>query len=213
MKIAGGPNGGIAMKCAHWGLLIVLLTPARAAMARQQTTQPQDPVAEAARRARGQKQQQAKATKVWNNDNIPKSPDGLSVIGQASPESQPTSADSSANAPKTAASGDEKKATPAAAAQKSAIESDLAAAKEQLQTLQNDLDILQRKYTLDQQMFYGKPNYAADKAGAASLQDEQDQIDAKQQEMITAQQKIADLQAKLNAASPAPSSETKDNSQ
>ena len=182
-------------------------------MAGQQTTKPQDPVAEAARRAREQKQQQAKATKVWNNDNIPKNPDGLSVIGQASPESQPTSADSSANAPKTAASGDEKKTAPAAAAQKSAIESDLAAAKEQLQTQQNDLDILQRKYTLDQQMFYGKPNYAADKAGAASLQDEQDQIDAKQQEMITAQQKIADLQAKLNAASPAPSSETKDNSQ
>jgi hypothetical protein len=202
------------MKYAHWGLLIVLLTPARAAVARQQSTQTQDPVAEAARRAREQKQQQAKATKVWNNDNIPKNPDGLSVIGQATPESQPTSADSSANAQKPAASGDEKKtAAPAAAAQKSAIESDLAAAKEQLQTLQNDLDILQRKYTLDQQMFYGKPNYAADKAGAASLQDEQDQIDAKQQEMIAAQQKIADLQAKLNAASPAPSSETKDNSQ
>ncbi len=201
------------MKYAHWGLLILLLTPAGAAVAQQQTTQTQDPVAEAARRARGQKQQQAKATKVWNNDNIPKSPDGLSVIGPSSPESQAPSVDSSANAPKTPASGDEKKAAPAAAAQKSAIESDLAAAKEQLQTLQNDLDILQRKYTLDQQMFYGKPNYAADKAGAASLQDEQDQIDAKQQEMIAAQQKIADLQAKLNAASPAPSSETKDNSQ
>jgi len=202
------------VRCAYWGLLIVLLAPARAAVARQQTTQPQDPVAEAARRAREQKQQQAKVTKVWNNDNIPKSPDGLSVIGPASPENQSTSADSSGNAQKPAASGDEKKAAaPAAAAQKSAIESDLAAAKEQLQTLQNDLDILQRKYTLDQQMYYGKPNYAADKAGAASLQDEQDQIDAKQQEMIAAQQKIADLQAKLNAASPAPSSETKDNSQ
>jgi hypothetical protein len=202
------------MKYAHWGLLIVLLAPARAAVARQQTAQTQDPVAEAARRAREQKQQQAKATKVWNNDNIPKSPDGLSVIGQAPPENQATSADSSANAQKPAASGDEKKAAaPAAAGQKSAVESELAAAKEQLQTLQNDLDILQRKYTLDQQMYYGRPNYAADKAGAASLQDEQDQIDAKQQEMIAAQQKIADLQAKLNAASPAPSSETKDNSQ
>ena len=39
-------------------------------------------------------------------------------------------------------------------------------------------------------MFYGKPNYAADKAGAASLQDEQDQIDAKQQEMIAAQRSL-----------------------
>lgn len=201
------------MKYAHWGLLILLLAPARAAVARQQTPQPQDPVAEAARRAREQKQQQAKATKVWNNDNIPKSPDGLSVIGQASSENQAAPADSSANAEKPAASGDAKKAAPAAAEQKSAVESELAAAKEGLQTLENDLDILQRKYTLDQQMYYGKPNYAADKAGAASLQDEQDQIDAKQREMIAAQQKIVDLQAKLNAASPAPSSETKDNSQ
>jgi hypothetical protein len=201
------------MKYAHWGVLMLLLAPARAAVARQQTVQPQDPVAEAARRAREQKQQQAKATKVWNNDNIPKSPDGLSVIGQASSENQSTSADSSANAQKPAASGDEKKAAPAAAGQKSALESDLTAAKEGLQTVQNDLDILQRKYTLDQQMYYGKPNYAADKAGAANLQDEQDQIDAKQQEMTAAQQKIADLQAKLNAASPAASSETKNNSQ
>jgi len=201
------------MKCANWGFVILLFAPARIAVAQQPSTQ-QDDVAAAARRVREQKQQQAKAVKVWDNDNIPKSPAGLSVIGQAAPENKPATADSSANTegkPVDAGAGKKIALTPAE--QKSVVETDLAAAKEQLQTLQNDLDILQRKYTLDQQTYYSKPEYASDKAGAASLQDEQDQIDAKQQEMIAAQQKITDLQEKLNAASPSSGTETKNDSQ
>jgi hypothetical protein len=202
------------MKWANWGFVILLLAPARVAVAQQQSTQQEDPVAAAARRAREQKQQQAKPLKVWDNDNIPKRPGALNVIGQAVPENEPATADSSASTEnKPADSGTGKKVVLTAAEQKSVIETDLAAAKEQLQTLQNDLDILQRKYTLDQQMYYSKPDYASDKAGAASLQDEQDQIDAKQQEMIAAQQKIADLQAKLNATNPGASSDSKNNSQ
>jgi hypothetical protein len=201
------------MKYANWGFVILLFAPARIAVAQQPSTQ-QDDVAAAARRVREQKHQQAKAVKVWDNDNIPKSSAALSVIGQAAPENEPATADSSANTEgKPADAGAGKKIALTTAEQKSVLETDLAAAKEQLQTLQNDLDILQRKYTLDQQTYYSKPDYASDKAGAASLQDEQDQIDAKQQEMIAAQQKIADLQQKLNAASPSSGTETKNDSQ
>ena len=60
------------------------------------------------------------------------------------------------------------------------------------------MDLLTRKYALDQQTYYGKTNYAADKDGAAKLKDEQDQIDAKKQEVADAQKKIDELTAKLN---------------
>jgi hypothetical protein len=193
------------MKWAKWGLLILAIGPARGIAARPQSTQA-DPVAMAAKKARERKQTQAKPPKVWDNDNIPKNGDELSVIGQVGQGTDSGSGESPTNV--SAGSGDGKAAAPAATPQKSAIETEIAAAKEQLQTLQNDLDILQRKYTLDQQMYAGKPDYASDKAGAANLKDEQDEIDAKQQEMSTEQQKIADLQAKLEAA-PAAATEPK----
>jgi hypothetical protein len=88
----------------------------------------------------------------------------------------------------------------AASGKQSALQADLAAAKDQLQSLTTDLDILRRKFTLDQQVYFGKPDYAADKAGAASVKDEQDQIDAKQQEIADAQKKINDLQSGIESA-------------
>jgi hypothetical protein len=201
------------MKLAHWGLAILIAAPAGLALARQQTDQQtgqQDvSLAAAARRAREEKKQQAKSPKVWTNENVPKNPGSVSVVGQL----ELTSA---APNPDDAASSDKKPtapATPAAkttstADKKASIEEQLLAAKETLQTLQNDFDILQRKFTLDQQTYLGKPDYASDKAGGAALKDEQDQLDAKQQEMMDAQTKIADLQAQLNtlntdAAAPA----------
>ena len=123
-----------------------------------------------------------------DNDDIPKSPGSVSVVGQARirrfgcpgrfVRQCRTATTSQAIPPQTPAKG------PSAADKKAAIEADLAAAKENLQTLQNDLDILQRKFALDQQTYYSKPDYSSDKAGAAALNDEQDQIDAKQQEMV-----------------------------
>jgi hypothetical protein len=72
-----------------------------------------------------------------------------------------------------------------------------------LATIKVDLDLLQRTYTLDSQMYYIKPDYASDTDGAAKLKDEQDQIAAKQQEMDDEQKKIDDLNAELSKL-PAP---------
>lgn len=197
------------MKIAKWGLIVALAAPAGIAAAQQQqqpqqvnaeSAQPEDSLAAAARRAREQKKQQPKTVKVWNNDNVPKSSDGVSVIGPAPAASE---SENAANAP---AGGQAAAAAPAGAtkpsdteASKKAAETDIAAAKDQLQSLQTDLDIMRRKLLLDQQSYQSNPNYASDTAGAANLKDEQDQIDAKQQELSDAQKKIGDLQAKLNA--------------
>jgi Fe-S-cluster formation regulator IscX/YfhJ len=53
---------------------------------------------------------------------------------------------------------------------------------------------------MDQQTYYGKTDYSSDKAGAAALADEKNQIDSKQQQVTDAEKKVADLQAQLDAA-------------
>jgi len=183
------------MRIAKWGLLILLISPLSIASARAQDQTPPssdqqgDSLAAAARRTQEQKKEQPKAAKVWDNDSIPSTPGGVSVVGQAPPPAENAAAPQ--NPPP---------AHPATAEDKAAIQNDLTAAKAELDSLKTDLDIAQRKLTLDQQMYDVKPDKASDKAGAAALKDEQDDIDAKKQAVADAEKKLADLQAKLDAA-------------
>jgi hypothetical protein len=98
------------------------------------------------------------------------------------------------------AATDEKAKGGEASAETAALQSDLAAAKTQLQAAKADLDILQRKFNLDSQTYYGKPDYAADKEGAASIDAEKAQVEAKQQEVADAQMKVDQIEAKLSNA-------------
>jgi hypothetical protein len=208
------------MKIAHWGLGILLVMPMGIAAGQAQppaqdaqapAPAPADSLAAAARQAREAKKDQPKPARVWNDDTIPKSNDAISVVGQT-----PASNDGAAGAP-----GDATAAPAAAtgtagggatgAGSRAALESAIANAKEKLATVKVDLDLLQRTYTLDSQMYYIKPDYASDTDGAAKLKDEQDQITAKQQEMDDVQKKIDDLNAEFsNLPAPAapPSSES-----
>ena len=180
------------MSTAKWGLFVLLLMPVGIASRQLQGAQQDDSLAAAARRAREKKKQQPNALKVWDNENIPRDPGDVSVVGQ---EASPA-AETPANPGQPAASAPDKNPT-SDADKLRVLNADLAAAKENLTTLQNDLDILQRKFTLDQQTYYGKTDYSSDKEGAANLKDEQTEIDSKQQEISDAQKKIQDLQAKV----------------
>jgi hypothetical protein len=115
-------------------------------------------IAEAARRAREQRQNQPKSKQVWTNDNIPATPGAISVVGKAleptaAPEAAAASAaESKENNQKTEAGPEGKpaNAAPAAEADKkaeeqAAAESELAKAKEHLASLRTDLDLLQRE--------------------------------------------------------------------
>jgi DNA repair exonuclease SbcCD ATPase subunit len=189
------------MRVAKWGLVILLVSPVGVVTVQAQpaqSSQQEDSLAAAARRTRELKKQQPKVAKVWSNDNIPKSPAGVSVVGQAAPAEE--DANPPANPQNAPASAADSAKQGAQTSKKAGIEADLAGAKDQIQTLQNDLDILRRKYTLDQQQYSSRPLFTSDAAGAANLKDEQDQIDAKQQELSDAQKKIEDLQSKLSAA-------------
>jgi len=184
------------MKLAKWGFAILLacpigLTPAVSAQSQDaaQSGQSQDSLAAAARRAREEKKDEPKAAKVWDNDNIPSSPGSVSVVGDAN-QSAAASSDQGAQG----------QAAPVSDKDKAAKAAEIDANQQQLKSLKTDLDIAQRKLVLDQQMYYGKPDYSSDKAGAAALKDEQDQIAAKQQEIDDLQKRIDALQAEAAAA-------------
>lgn len=186
------------MKLANWSLAILLVSPLTIASAQPQAAtqsdQQQDSVAAAARRAREQKKDQPKAAKVFDNDSIPTTPGAVSVVG--SPSEAPSAEQPAQGQNQT--TGTQGQAKPPAAMSPAELD----AAKQQIQSLKTDLDILQRKLTLDQQSYYGKPNYESDKEGAAGLNAEQTEINAKQQE-------IDDLQKKIDAAGGSSSNEQK----
>ncbi len=208
------------MKSAWPGLAILILLQAGSTAARQPQQQQGDSasIADAARRSREQKkEQQPKAAKVWDNDTIPRKPGEVSVVGQvpasdtaddsaakpagddANAAGQPAATDSTSSAAPASAPAADKSEGSKASAELAAIQSDLASAKSHLQTAKADLDILQRKFTLDSQTYYSKPNYAADKDGAASIASEKNDLEAKQQEVADAQMKVDQLESKLAA--------------
>lgn len=195
------------MRFAYSGLIILLAMPVGWAAARQRQPpqqQQDDSPAEAARRAREQKKDQAKPAKVWDNDNVPASSHGISVVGQ--------SEQASAEASNPSAHANAAVSAPASSAEKREVKSDkeiaaakeeLAALKSRLQVLKTDLDLLQRKFALDTQTYMSNPNPDSDKAGAGGLADEKSQIDAKQQEVEAEQKKVDELEAKLKDSAPA----------
>jgi hypothetical protein len=197
------------MRIAPWGFVVLLLSPVGIVVAQQQQDQAppqpaeqqqQDPVAAAARRTREQKKDQPKAARVFDNDSIPATPGGVNVVGQTPPAAGDSSNPPAADQGATPAPGLPNAASGGNAADGAGLSTELSAAKEHLQSLQKDIDILQRTLALDEQMFLIKPDHDADRAGAAKLKDEQTQIADKQQEAADAQKKVEDLQARLAAA-------------
>lgn len=195
------------MRIACSGLLVLLALPVGIASAQQQQPPQQqtDSIAEVARRTREQKKEQPKPIKVWDNDTMPNAPGAISVVGESAGTGGDSGNQPAANAP---AAGSTPGAGAANSGEKStkdakALLASLSAAKDQLQSLKTELSILQRQYDLDAQMYYGKPNYVADREGAAKLADEKSQLDAKQQEVDAAQKKVDQLEAEIKDSGPA----------
>jgi hypothetical protein len=187
--------GSILMRIVQFAVIALLACPAGVAYGQQQPSQSgqtavkQDPIVEAARQAQERKKDQAKAAKVWDNDNIPSKTGDVSVIG----ETPAPSADASAATDSTSAAPVQAKPVPTRAE----LESSVRDARKGLLTMKTDLDILQRTYDLDLQMYMSKPDYASDKEGAAKMADEKAQVDAKKQEIADLEKKIQEMQGKM----------------
>lgn len=177
--------------------------------ARSWTEEPQaDPVVAAAQRAREQQKNKPKPAKVWTNEDIPGA-GGVSVIGtpeSAGRKGEGENAEAGGSGASNSQAGSQAKAQAGAAsssdsgADAAEIQAKLDAAKKNLKDVQTQLDLAQRTYKLDQQMYYVKPDYSSDTAGAAKLKNEEEQIGLKQQQMTNAQKQVDDLQSELDAA-------------
>jgi len=198
------------MKIAHWGLGILLIMPMGIAAGQAQppaqdaqvpAPAASDSLAAAAKAAREAKKDQPKPARVWNDDTIPKSNGAISVVGQTPVDDSANAAAGTGDGANAAAAGNGSAGAGGGAAAgadiRGALETAIQNAKEKLATIKVDLDLLQRTYTLDSQMYYIKPDYASDTAGAAKLQDEQDRIAEKQHEMDEQQKLIDDMEADL----------------
>jgi len=154
-------------------------------------------VAEAARRAREKKKENAKPVRTLTNDDLPAAPAGDAVIGTAAPA--PAAKGEDAVAP--AANDDGEKRPPASANDEKAKlrkEYNAAAlerAKKQLAQLLSELDIMERKAVLDSDSYYSKTDYASDKEGKANLDAEAQQISDKKQAADELKARVAELQA------------------
>ena len=199
------------------GLLLLLPLGAVATQAQQDVppAAPSQSPADAAAATKADAASKPKKARVWDNDNIPKAGDEISVVGQpiadqsGSANSSGTDANANgapASSPTTVPAGDsnkEKKEEAAIDASKGEKDARVAAAKERLASLKRDLDLQSRKLDLDSQTYFGKPDYNSDPGGAEPLQPEKDAIAAKQAEVDAAQKELDDLLAEL-AGAPAP---------
>lgn len=185
------------------GACALILSPACALAASQQQSQQDQSkqsqsVAEAARKAKEQQKTAPKAQTVWTNDTVGAVQGTVNVVGQQSAAS--SAAGGSEAKAGAAAAGAEAAATPAASAEDIAkLQSQLADAKKNLDSVKTDLDIAQRKYDLDAAQYYGTPNYAANKQGQTMLDGEKSAIAAKKQDVDAAQKKVTDLETQIKA--------------
>jgi hypothetical protein len=169
-----------------------------------------DPLAAAAKRAQDSKKDQSKTARVWDNDNIPKAGHEISVVGAndavADGTNPAVAPDGAVGASTDGAAGG---ANPAAAGAGPApnqadldarVQAQIADAKENIGSMKTDLDLMQRTEVLDSQMYYSKPDYSNDRAGARKLTDEQAKIAEKQQAIDEAEKKLAELETLLKSS-------------
>jgi uncharacterized protein (DUF342 family) len=156
-------------------------------------------VAEAARRAREKKKDSAKPAKVITDDTLDvKKGDVQSAVAEEPKiAGAPEAANQTANGTANPAASDGK----TQAAQDDKLKKEIAAVKERLKDALGDLDLLQRENRLDQDTYYSQPNFASDTAGKQKLDDEQQKMSDKRQEIDRLKGKLADLQKSLGESS------------
>jgi hypothetical protein len=165
--------------------------------AQESSSQQDQAIVEAARKAR-EKKKSEKPAKVIDEDTLKPAPGPLNppdlqtatasvptVRGQAQPAAETASPDQK-NDQKNEQKTDQKEEAKRLAAE-------VAKAKENL---------LQRQFALDRDTVYSNPDYANDTAGLARLDALQQQINDKQQAVNDAKAHLAELQSKLDQVAP-----------
>jgi uncharacterized coiled-coil protein SlyX len=174
--------------------------------AQESSSEQDQAIVEAARKAR-EKKKSEKPIKVIDEDALKPAPGPLNppdlqtaaasvptVRGQAQPAAETASSDQK-NDQKNGQKTDQKEEAKRLAAE-------VAKAKEKLAELEKQQDLLQRQFALDRDTVYSNPDYANDAAGLAKLDALQQQINEKQQAVNDAKAHLAELQSKLDQVAP-----------
>ena len=162
---------------------------------------PQDSqsVAEAARRAREKKKDSAKPATVITDETLDvKKGDVQSAVAE---EAKIAGARDAANPPGNRAANPASSDAKTQAAAEEKLKKEIARVKEQLKDALGDLDLLQRENRLDQDTYYSKPNFAGNTLGKQKLDDQQQKMSDKRQEIDRLKAKLADLQKSLGESS------------
>jgi hypothetical protein len=182
-------------RCAKGVLLAlgILFAVSLSAQPQDAQSQQNQSAAEAAKRNQEKKKSSPKPSKVITNDDLDKGPfvpgqSGVNIGGPPPAETTPPPV-------RSAAAEASDKATGEAAAKKAADEDlQIVELKKQVAEVEKDLDLLRREFALDNEAYYSKGDFASDKAGKAKLDDEQQQIAAKQQELDGLKARLAALE-------------------
>jgi hypothetical protein len=191
-----------------WGLL-----PCAAPLhAQDAPAQQADSVADAARRAREEKKRAAKPAKVVTDDDLPTKTPAQAAVDNANAAAAAKSDAQAPTAPPPAApdaaSDQGAAAATKAPATKDGADPEIAKLKAQVAQAKKELDLLQREFALDNDAYYTKANFSDDKAGKAKLDDEQEHIRDKKQQVdelsaqLAAAQEQQDRRKKDQASSP-----------
>jgi len=185
----------ITLRLTLPAVLSVTLLPA-AAFAQSQDSQS---VAEAARKARAQKKNTEKAPKVITDETLDVKKGDVQSATAEQPR-MPGSPEAPAQPAAAAAPG-----TPASPAAKDQKESkEVADLKVKIKRAQDDLDLLQREQSLENDSYYSQTDYAHDTAGKAKLDDLKQQVTDKQQELERLKARLAELQLAQSGAANTP---------
>jgi predicted RNase H-like nuclease (RuvC/YqgF family) len=148
-------------------------------------------VAEAAKRARVQKQESAKSAKVITNDTIPGAPLPDSASTPATPTNEAAAAPTPGSAPAGTAANTKQSAAEAAEDEQKK-KAEIESLEKQIRELQHNIDIQKHEITLDESTYYSNPNRPRDES-------EKDRIDREKLDLEIMLANIEDLRAQLEA--------------
>jgi hypothetical protein len=192
----------ITLRLTLPAVLSVTLLPA-SAFAQSQDSQS---VAEAARKARAQKKNTEKAPKVITDETLDVKKGDVQSATAEQPR-MPGSPEAPAQPAAAAAPGTP--ATPAATAASSQAKDqkeskEVADLKVKIKRTQDDLDLLQREQSLENDRYYSQTDYTQDTAGKTKLDDLKQQVTDKQQELERLKARLAELQPAQSGAASTP---------
>jgi len=170
-------------------------------LAAQDTTS----VAEAAKRARQQKQESAKPTKVITNDEIPSAATPATVTTPA-PSGAATSPGSTAGTAPAASSAPEEATISAAgsADEEARKKAEIEALEKQIHQMEHDINIQRGEVKLDEETYYSNPNRPRNAEEKDKIDREKQDLERMEADLAAALAKLSELGVSVEAKPPKP---------